>query len=109
MLKKKEEFLMKRIKGVLTVTAVLLLSMTIVACKEKWVSTGNAAAVQSGPVDPAKLKVAVALGWMANESGWNLKAGHQGGLAAIRVPESNIVYFDASYRERTLTLWKDQM
>ncbi|MDR1506682.1 MAG: sugar ABC transporter substrate-binding protein [Treponema sp.] len=89
---------MKRKSGVLLAAAILLLGVTFIACKGREASTGGGGvAARTGPVDPSKLKVAVALGWMANESGWSLKAGHQDGLAAIGVPESNIAYFDANY------------
>jgi ribose transport system substrate-binding protein len=92
-----EAFFMKRTKEVLLLVVVLAVSMAAVGCKNKGGAAESAAAVQGGPVDPSKLRVVVALGWMANESGWSLKAGHQDGLAAIGVPESNIVYFDANY------------
>jgi ABC-type sugar transport system substrate-binding protein len=87
--------MMKGRKAVLFAIVVFAVSVMIAGCKG---STKEASSSRSGgPVDPAKLKVAVALGWMANESGWSLKQGHQDGLAAIGVPEQNIVYFDANY------------
>jgi ribose transport system substrate-binding protein len=90
---------LKKTKGFLMIAFVLLIVLTVTACTgKKESSTASASAVQEGgKVDPSKLKVAVALGWMANESGWRMKEGFAEALAEYGVPEKNITYFDANY------------
>ena len=47
------------------------------------------------PVDPAELKVAIALGWTENDSGQNQQKGYEESLAAIGVTDITVV--DAKY------------
>jgi ABC-type sugar transport system substrate-binding protein len=85
---------MKRKSGILVLAAVLVLSLIVGACKGKESGT---AARGAGAFDPSKLKIAVALGWMANESGWVQRDGYTKALLEAGVLESNITYFDANY------------
>jgi ribose transport system substrate-binding protein len=87
---------MKKLKVLFLFAILPALMAALSGCKPNEGAASDSAA-GSGPIDPTKLKVAVALGWMANESGWDMKRGYEEGLAAKGVPAENIVYFDANY------------
>jgi ABC-type sugar transport system substrate-binding protein len=88
---------MKRNNWVLFLIAFLVLTMMVVACTGKEAGTGGTTERTAASFDPAKLKIVIALGWMANESGWVQKSAYAAALAEVGVPESNITYFDANY------------
>jgi ribose transport system substrate-binding protein len=81
-------------KRIWSLVVVVVFAVMMAGCGKGKEDQGGKTA---GPVDPSKLKVAVALGWMANESGWRQKQGYVEALAAIGVPEQSITYFDANY------------
>jgi ABC-type sugar transport system substrate-binding protein len=88
---------MRRRNWVLFPVAVLVLAMMVGACKGRETGAGSAVARTADSFDPSKLKIVVALGWMANESGWVQRSGYTSALLEAGVLESNITYFDANY------------
>jgi ABC-type sugar transport system substrate-binding protein len=83
--------------AIVFLVAVLVLTVMIGGCKGKEAGTGGTTERTAESFDPSKLKIVVALGWMANESGWVQRSGYAAALAEAGVLESNITYFDANY------------
>lgn len=108
---------MKKIKNILLTGLCMILVLALVACStggappssepassseasasvsaapaEKSDDAGTAA---TGDIDPTKLKVAVMLGWMENESGWRQKQGYEETFAKLGI--TDVTYNDANY------------